>query len=310
MAFAKHETFHFREGWLFKGMAAIQEAASEGKPPTIFLDRDAPERLGIGVNMVRALRFWMQATSLAVEGLEARQRTHRLSPLGKRIWDCDPYLDDIGTLWLIHYQLVCSKDEATSWYWFFNLFAPVSFNDRTMLEALQNWVVATYPEQDIAVSSLTKDVECLLRTYLPEGSSHTPEDLLECPLARLHLLSKTGDGQQKRYHLHGADPARLHPLIVLYVLADQQRLQRPSARQLGLTQALRDPMNVGRVFGLTTTALTDLLAAAGNAFPEWRVHLERTGGLDQMTLPDSEPDAILNRYYEIQRSSSEGAWQL
>jgi hypothetical protein len=310
MAFAKHETFHFREGWLFKGMAAIQEAEAEGKLPTIFLDKDAPERLGIGVNMVRALRFWMQATGLVVEKTETRQRTHRLSPFGKRIWECDPYLDDDGTLWLVHYRLVCSQDEATSWHWFFNYFAPVSFDDQTVLDALRNWVVTTYPEQEISVNSLTRDIDCLVHTYLPEGSAHTPEDLLECPLGRLHLLSKTGDGQQRRYHLHGTDPARVHPLIVLYVLVDQQRLLRPGVRQLGLTQALRDPMNAGRVFGLTTTALTDLLTAAGNAFPDWRVRLDRTGGLDQMTLPDLEPDLILNRYYATRFSRADGGWQL
>ena len=57
MSFAKHEAFYIREGWLFKGMAAIKQAEGDGQLPTIFLDTDAPERLGIGRNMVRSLRF-------------------------------------------------------------------------------------------------------------------------------------------------------------------------------------------------------------------------------------------------------------
>ena len=61
MGFAKHETFYIREGWLFKGMEAIKKAEAGGHL-NIFLDNDAPERLGIGQNMVRAQRFWMQAT--------------------------------------------------------------------------------------------------------------------------------------------------------------------------------------------------------------------------------------------------------
>lgn len=30
MSFAKHETFYIREGWLFKGMAAIKQAKDNG----------------------------------------------------------------------------------------------------------------------------------------------------------------------------------------------------------------------------------------------------------------------------------------
>jgi hypothetical protein len=81
MPFAKHETFYIREGWLFKGMAEIKKAEDEGQRSTIFLDPDAPERLGIGQNMVRSLRFWMLAIGLAEERQE-RQRIHCLTPLG------------------------------------------------------------------------------------------------------------------------------------------------------------------------------------------------------------------------------------
>src|SRR5438105_15368193 len=117
MAFAKHETFYVREGWLFKGMAAIKKAEEAGHPPTIFLDPDAPERLGIGQNMVKALRFWMQATGLTEEQLEDRQRTQHLTIFGSRVWDYDRYLEDDATLWLMHYHLVCNEAFATTWYW-------------------------------------------------------------------------------------------------------------------------------------------------------------------------------------------------
>src|SRR5574341_1496871 len=122
MPFAKHETFHIREGWLFKGMSAIKTTEAEGRLPTIFLDRDAPEQLGIGRNMVRALRFWMQATGLAKEQLEDHYATQRLTSFGEWVWQHDRYLEDETTIWLIHYHLACSRDQATTWYWFFNHF--------------------------------------------------------------------------------------------------------------------------------------------------------------------------------------------
>ena len=114
MYFAKHETFHIRDGWLTKGLLTIQEQ------PRIFLDDEAPEELGLGKNMVRALRFWMQATGLAEEIFEDGQKIQKATKLGELIRDYDPYLETDGSLWLIHYNLVCSKEFATSWYWFFN----------------------------------------------------------------------------------------------------------------------------------------------------------------------------------------------
>lgn len=140
MSFAKHETFHIREGWLFKGMAAIKEAEEQRRLPTIFLEKDAPERLGIGRNMVRALRYWLQATGLTYEQIEDRQTVQRLTDFGEWVWLHDRYMDDAATLWLIHYHLVCNKEHATTWYWFFNHFAPVTFDVESALDALKLWV--------------------------------------------------------------------------------------------------------------------------------------------------------------------------
>jgi len=303
MPFAKHETFYIREGWLFKGMTAIKTAEDKGQLPTIFLDSDAPENLGIGQNMVRSLRFWMQATGLAEELLEDRQRTQRLTSFGHLVWDYDRYLEDDATLWLIHYHLVCSEAHATAWYWFFNHFVPVIFDEHNCLEALDQWVIATHPDQAIASNSLKKDIDCLLQTYVTDKSPHTPEDTLESPFSRLQIMSRLGDSRQKRFRLERLDPSRLHPLILLYVLVDRQLQLRRGTPQVGLGSVLREPMNAGRVFNLTATALSDLLAELNKYYPDWRIHFVRTAGLDQLTLPNSNPIDILTKYFTEQNSS-------
>src|ERR1700694_4954634 len=121
MPFAKHESFYIREGWLFKGLRAVE------RDEAIFVAPDASERLGLGKNMVRSLRFWMQATGLSQEKTGNRVRVQELTALGKRILVSDPYLELEGTLWLIHHQLLSSDHLATAWYWFFNHFVPSNF---------------------------------------------------------------------------------------------------------------------------------------------------------------------------------------
>ena len=303
MSFGKHETFHIREGWLFKGMAAIKDAEHKKQLPTIFLDDDAPERLGIGRNMVRALRFWMQATGLAKEQSEGdrpRRTVQRLTDFGEWVWIYDRYLDDEATLWLIHYHLLCSAAQATTWYWFFNYFTPVTFEPDTCVAALKSWMLSDYQGKPVAEQTLKKDVSCLIRTYLPAKTTLTPESSLESPLARLNLLSQVEAGRQPRYRLEQNASANVHPLMILYVLLDQQRRQYPDTqnRQIGLYQALHSPMNVGRTFNLNAAKLTVLLDALNKQYPHWRVDFTRTAGLDQLTLPVGSPQEILDAYVE------------
>jgi hypothetical protein len=56
--FANHQTFHPRFGWIKKGYdAAVAD-------PNVFNLKSAPVRLGVGKNMVEAIRFWAMATKV------------------------------------------------------------------------------------------------------------------------------------------------------------------------------------------------------------------------------------------------------
>ena len=302
--FAKHETFQLREGWLFKGMSAIKRAEAEGELPTIFMDKDAPERLGIGRNMVRSLRYWMQATGVAEEIYEGRL-LQRLTPFGELLWEFDPYLELDGSLWLIHYHLVCNDSLASSWYWFFNHYARPAFTDDQALDALEQWVVTAVPDRQVAKSSLKKDMACLLRTYLPDQRSKSPEYLRQSPLAQLGILDQFGDGAQKRYHLKRLEGARLHPLIALYVMLDRQNIHREGIAEVRLGQLLQEPKNVGRVFNITSAGLTDIVTVLNSRYPDMGIRFIRTAGLDQLTLPEVSPANVLQEYFEDTASLSD-----
>jgi hypothetical protein len=124
----------------------------------------------------------------------------------------------------------------------------------------------------------------------------TPEELTESPLARLGLLSQVDSGTLSRYRLERPNADDIHPLVLLYVLIDRQRRMRAGSWQVNLSQVLREPMNVGRVFNLTSATLTDLLTSLKQLYPEWTVQLVRTAGLDELNLPPIEVNEILARY--------------
>lgn len=102
MKFRAHDTFFIRKGWLSKGMRNV--IADKDVFITKDKDRNPMDVLGIGANMVKALRYWLQAVGLTEEPSKG-QRFQYLTELGQIIYDQDPYIEEIGTLWLLQYQL-------------------------------------------------------------------------------------------------------------------------------------------------------------------------------------------------------------
>lgn len=303
MYFAKHQTFHIRDGWLHKGMKAVMDE------PTIFLAEEAPELLGLGKNMVEALRFWMQATGLTKEDFEGGRKAQTLTPLGQHILASDPYQELDGTLWLIHHQLVSSRDFATSWYWFFNHYVPTRFEAEDFIDHLDQWInIQDDVDKQYSHNTLRRDFDCLVRTYLKSDRETSPEDLMESPLASLGLLSVFSERDErthkkfKVYRFEQGDPKTISPLVLLYVLLSSQEQMREHNQQVPIQIALREAKNVGRTFNIGITTLETVLSELADLFPEWRVLLTRTSGLDQMTLPKVSADRVLETYYDSQRA--------
>jgi hypothetical protein len=88
--FARHETFHPWFGWLKKGFdAATQD-------PEVFLREDAPVRLGVGKNMVNAIRYWCNTFKVLPDNASSDNGDRLLKDDG---WD--PFSEDPATLWLL-----------------------------------------------------------------------------------------------------------------------------------------------------------------------------------------------------------------
>lgn len=306
--FAKHETFYIRDGWLNKGIQAVIENHN------IFLEDEAPEVLGLGKNMVRSLRFWMQAGGITCEERVGSRTAQKLTQFGHLLHKYDPYQELDGTLWFLHHNLISNHKLTTTWYWFFNHYVPTRFTLREFLDRLKAWLNTQVAEEskNVADSSLRKDFDCLLKTYLPSQRDTSPEDVLESPLTTLGLLSAYTDfddelGKKvKAYRLEVGSLDNIHPLVMLYVLLRSQQIgERREAQQVGLQTVLREPCNVGRTFNIKPTDFEDLLSQLNDRYPQWRVQLTRTSGLDQLTLPNVAAEVVMERYYVEQADAAE-----
>ena len=194
MKFRAHETFSIRKNWLAKGIRGISERGD------VFTAKDASamDYFGIGRNMVYSLRYWLSATGIAKEEKDtsSKKTVLRFTELGKLIFENDPYVQELGTLWLLQYKLSSNFLGATSWYYFFNEFNLSEFRREDFVSALQNFVSIKIKVDDKekmpALRSLEDDFDCIINTYVSRfrtgAKEIDPEDNLDSPLAELGLI--------------------------------------------------------------------------------------------------------------------------
>ena len=135
MKFRAHETFFINKGWFSKGMKYVQQTNGE-----VFISKteNPVDVLGLGTNMVKALRYWLQVVGLTEE--DSKTRKQNLSEFGTIIFEKDRYLEEIGTLLLLQHKLVTNYEKATSWWYFFNYFNQTEFDVNDFVLEISKWI--------------------------------------------------------------------------------------------------------------------------------------------------------------------------
>lgn len=298
-SFAKHETFHPRYGWLKKAFDQV------GETPDLFVRTDAPALLGVGKNMVRAIRYWANAFKIIGEvsnRIRPRSKDARQSEFGKQLLSAsgwDPYLEHPGSLWLLHWKLLRPTSLAPSWYAAFNTMQAVQFTDADLLESLRDFRDAHAPFRDIADQSLKKDADCLLRMYAAgtERSRHY-EDALDSPFAELQILRPTaGDRHHYRFDI-GPKPT-LPAEIIIHACLDFAAQQGSNAQTISLRRLLTAEAGPGRVFKLSESALRQAVEVVRGQIAS--IDLIDTAGVFQLAFKgDAQVLAqeVVEQFYE------------
>ena len=286
----RHETFTPRYGWLKKGYDA---AVSDGN---VFKAPDAIERLGVGKNMVRSIRFWCQAFKI----IEA-DRLGFVEPtpfgdklLGEEGWD--PYLEDIASLWLLHWMLFVPKLEAVNWSFAFNRNHLFSFDIKNLSKTLIN-ASKKYPHlANLAEGTFEKDASCILRMYA-DGSSDTESEIY-CPFTQLEIIRRAEDNNQ--FCFDNSNKPSLPPLIYAAACFSYIAYYASSTQKaISLNRLTFDFNSPGVVFKLSETASGENLRLASEKIPGFSI-VEQTGGT-QIHL-NSDPEDLfskaLDTYYK------------
>lgn len=285
-----HESFYIREGWIRKGIEAIKEE------PYILSDTTkAIDELGVGSAMVKSIRYWLQALGLTEEVRgESGKRIQKLTEnFGELLYEKDPYFEDLGTLFLLHYKLVTNKNLATTWYLYFNKIKSYEMSKEMLEEGLKQQILNLDPTYSVSEKSLKDDCNCIVKTYYADKNDlKNPEDNMISPMVDLGLIKKVKYKNKDEMIIKcPANKKKLDKLIVLYVISENMK----DKKEISINSLIEDESNIGKVFNLDKNAVNYYI---DELELENYLKIVRTAGLNTIQLNNIySKQNILEKYY-------------
>ena len=196
---------------------------------------------------------------------------------------------------MLHYNLVSNKNEATAWYYFFNIFNQSEFNRDEFVEELNKYI-AIEGDLPVALRSLNDDFSCIINTYTSrlklDPFKITAENNIDCPFGELGLIDIIQKGKNPRYRKSSIHPELVDPWIALAIIVDQAGKNET----INLNDLLNSPLNIGKVLNLDAITLLEVLHSIEKIE---QIKIIRTAGLDIIKILNSlNFFQCVDKYYE------------
>lgn len=276
--FSGHESFACKSHWLKRGYDFVRGENN-------FNDDDAVVRLGVGKNMVASIKFWLKAIGLLKDaGLVALANHLFDDDNGK-----DPYLEDIGTLWLLHFLLI-QTDYATIYKTTF-----VDYHrQRNIIEKskLQNYIKhicfdETGYKNLYNDNTVKRDIGVMLHNYCAKNGSNVNIEDSNSLFAPLNLICET---EKNTYRFNYDTRSDVPSLIFLYAL-----LVKFEGRN---SISFEDIAELALIFCLTNNDLLDIINHLCNLYPSEIVFSDVAGIKELQFRATLNSIDVLDRYYE------------
>jgi len=276
--FSGHESFACKSHWLKRGYDFVRGENN-------FNDDDAVVRLGVGKNMVASIKFWLKAIGLLKDaGLVALANHLFDDDNGK-----DPYLEDIGTLWLLHFLLI-QTDYATIYKTTF-----VDYHrQRNIIEKskLQNYIKhICFDEAGYKNlyndNTVKRDIGVMLHNYCAKNGGNVNIEDSNSLFAPLNLICET---EKNTYRFNYDTRSDVPSLIFLYAL-----LIKFEGRN---SISFEDITELALIFCLTNNDLLDIINYLCDLYPSEIVFSDVAGIKELQFRARLNSIDVLDRYYE------------
>lgn len=284
-----HETFILREGWLAKGLKAVADN------PKVFSEYSGADALGVGTNMAKAIRYWLRVGGLTVES----KGEVVLSPFGRLVQQYDSYFEDDFTMWIIHGNISCNAELATSWYIFFNRIGNEEYTKDELENVMFREIKAYASQPEIPENSVAADVTAIINMYSRQkDADYDPEEKKVSPFAELALLKRNNGVYKKNM----PSQEQLPDMAVLYLI--QRYFHNEKTDSMSIDTLLRGDELPGKIYNLSRVNLNYYLDKLAS---DEYITVNRTAGLDMVYLLKSlTSEEVIRKYYEDKAGNQRG----
>lgn len=277
--FSGHESFPCKTLWLKKGYDFVVAGND-------FNSHEAVIGLGVGKNMVASIRFWLKVFGVTENDKPTALADYLFNDQNGK----DKYLEDIATLWLLHFNLVFSE-EATLYKMFFCGLQ----RERTRFEREQ---VLTYVKLRMAdVQKLTlfnpntvkKDVAVMLQNYTLPRKPQSNEDFSSL-LIDLDLIRQNSEG--KGYYFNVDGKRKVTKDIFLYGLLKLKEQDGDNTISFDTIQE-----RVGLVFCMQDIETIEMLKQLASEYSEYFAYSDVAGIKQVQFTKELDVKQVLDSYY-------------
>ena len=277
--FSGHESFPCKSLWLKKGYDFVVVGNDFNSPEAVI-------SLGVGKNMVASIRFWLKAFGIT--------ENDKITWLGDYLFDekkgKDKYLEDIATLWLLHFNLVFSE-EATLYKMFF---CGVQ-RERTHFEREQ---VLTYVKLRMVeagkmtlfnANTVKKDFGVLMQNYTLPRKPQSNEDFSSL-LIDLDLIRQNAEGKDYFFNVDGKRMVTKE--IFLYGLLKLKEQEGDYTLSFDTIQE-----RIGLVFCMQDFETIEMLKQLAGNYSQYFAYSDVAGIKQVQFTKDLDVKQVLDDYY-------------
>lgn len=277
--FSGHESFPCKSLWLKKGYDFVVARNDFNSPEAVI-------ELGVGKNMVASIRYWLRVFGIT--------KDDKLTSLAEYLFNDkngkDKYLEDIATLWLLHFNLIFSE-EATIYKMFF---CGVQ-RERTHFEKEQ---VLTYVKLRMVeagkvtlfnANTVKKDIGVLLQNYTLPRKAQSNEDFSSL-LIDLDLIRQNAEGKGYYFNIDGK--RKVTKEIFLYGLLKLKEQEGDNTISFDTIQE-----RVGMVFCMQDFETIDLLKQLASEYSQYFAYSDVAGIKQVQFTKDLDIKQVLDNYY-------------
>ncbi len=289
MVINKHGSFYLRSGWGTKIIQAVEADDMIFSPAN---EQEAVDRIGLGRVMIKALRYWADASGLTTEEKVQGGIAERRTDLFDLLEANDRYFQKPGSLLLLHRNIALNEENATAWYWAFNEFDKQAFTKEEFVDGLHYFLAVN--EMSIKKAAVDKEFNCFKNTYLADKKFDikTVMDEDTYPFfGSLHLLRINEDKKFEKTYLTKAEMP-LH--ILIYAIAKDNPEESGNRGQISIDKIMEEKRQVGRYFPMRYSKLIDMLLEAEN---KKLLTLNNNFGNRFIEFSDVQYDRLLDEYY-------------